>query len=327
MAKVPMSLEKEITGPQSPSSKGRIQDLPHMIQPLHESLHSMCPICLETFDNMLYLSPCLHSFCFLCTQDLLETKTECPFCNQTFRSVFHPVKVKWHPKELPSLSPTRHHKGSSPGKNRSPKKRISPKKHEETNRSPKKHISPKKHEEAFPALSPKKHPKEVCIPLHDRSHSEDPIPLACKDQSPPEHLRHPLSNPPDRKKTPLPIKEEVSPEIYSHERYSVKSPMEDDSSPGGFTDHQSPQKCPLRSVLGKNSDQASLGSMQDEKAENTTEGLPKSEDCASDSLYYRTTSAELSRPNIVEATVMLVSSSILLFVCLYSYLSLILLYK
>lgn len=302
-----MSLEEEVAGSKKPSPKGRIQDLSQMTQPLHESLQSLCPLCSGSFDNMLYLSPCLHSFCFLCTQDLLETKAECPLCKQPFGSVFHPVKVKWQPKQLPPLSPRRNYKGSSPAKKHSS-------------------LSPKKHKEVFQVLPAKKHPKELYTSLHDRNHSEVPITLACKNKSPPEWLSHPLSSP-DQKKLRL-SKREISTGNYSHKLYSVRS-SEEYASSRRVPNHQDPQKCPHWSVFGKkpNSDEASSGSMQNETAQSTTAGMPKLGDSDPDSLYYRSTSAKLSRPNFLEGTLMVFSSGILLFVCLYTYLSLILLYK
>ncbi|XP_048360347.1 uncharacterized protein LOC125437020 [Sphaerodactylus townsendi] len=294
---VPMSSDEEITELKRPSPQSRIQDFPQLTQPVHASLYSMCPICLGTFDNMLYLSPCLHSFCFLCTQDLLETKTECPFCKQPFGSVFHPVKVKGNPKELPPLSPTRHSKGLSPAKKCSQKSHIC--------------LSPKKHtQKVVPVLPFKKHPKELGIPLHDRSHSEDPISFACKDESPPEKLNHLLSST-DQKKPSL-SKREVSSGTCSHEPCSVKS----SEDLGRFINQQNPQKCSHWSVIEKkpNSDETSSGLMQNEKAQNTTADLPKCGDCAPGSLHNRATSAKLSRPNILEATLMLFLSGILLFV-------------
>uniref|UniRef100_A0A8D2KZ84 RING-type domain-containing protein n=1 Tax=Varanus komodoensis TaxID=61221 RepID=A0A8D2KZ84_VARKO len=99
--------------------------------------------------------PCLHSFCFSCSQSLLETKAECPCCNQPFSSIFHPVKLKGCPKEFlfPKLS-KEEHSSSSP-----------------TKKHPK--------EEYIPS-SAKKHTEKRKLA---KSHSEDDITVSSKDYS------------------------------------------------------------------------------------------------------------------------------------------------
>ncbi|XP_028567770.2 uncharacterized protein LOC114587547 [Podarcis muralis] len=105
-----MSLNEEITEAKSPSPKAGTKDLHQTIRAPDASQYSTCPLCFRTFGNMLYVNPCLHSFCFSCTQDLLETKAECPCCKKPFHSVFHSRKFKGRPEDLSS---PRHAKGDS----------------------------------------------------------------------------------------------------------------------------------------------------------------------------------------------------------------------
>ncbi|XP_068776593.1 E3 ubiquitin-protein ligase Topors-like, partial [Struthio camelus] len=50
-----------------------------------------CPICLDTLDNVAYIKPCFHKFCFSCVFRWSKTKAECPLCKQAFRSILHTV--------------------------------------------------------------------------------------------------------------------------------------------------------------------------------------------------------------------------------------------
>ncbi|XP_025038972.2 E3 ubiquitin-protein ligase Topors-like [Pelodiscus sinensis] len=57
------------------------------------SSDSRCPICLERIQNVSYLNPCFHGFCFACIQEWSERKAECPLCKQYFHSFFHTIRA------------------------------------------------------------------------------------------------------------------------------------------------------------------------------------------------------------------------------------------
>lgn len=50
-----------------------------------------CPICLDTLDDVAYVKPCFHKFCFGCVLRWSKTKAECPLCKQVFQSILHTV--------------------------------------------------------------------------------------------------------------------------------------------------------------------------------------------------------------------------------------------
>uniref|UniRef100_A0A1B8XSJ5 RING-type E3 ubiquitin transferase n=1 Tax=Xenopus tropicalis TaxID=8364 RepID=A0A1B8XSJ5_XENTR len=54
---------------------------------LEEALDSECPICLGTFDDVSYIEPCKHRFCFLCIETWIQVNGSCPMCRQHIRNV------------------------------------------------------------------------------------------------------------------------------------------------------------------------------------------------------------------------------------------------
>ncbi|KAM6105610.1 LOW QUALITY PROTEIN: E3 ubiquitin-protein ligase Topors-like [Pterocles gutturalis] len=62
--------------------------------PTDASPDSKCPICLDRFDNVSYLDPCLHRFCFLCVQEWSKNIAECPLCKQPFFSIIHTIRAE-----------------------------------------------------------------------------------------------------------------------------------------------------------------------------------------------------------------------------------------
>ncbi|XP_061465598.1 uncharacterized protein LOC133376818 [Rhineura floridana] len=272
-----MSLNEEITETKSPSPKAGTKDLHQTIRAPAASQYSTCPLCLRTFGNMLYVNPCLHSFCFSCTQDLLETKAECPCCKKPFHSVFHPVNIKGCSKDLPS---PRHPKGDSP--------------------------------------STKKHPKEEHVSSHSKKHMEKRPSLPSKSQSG-EHITLPRLREEDLSRPNL---------KRPHRPSSFKSPGKDSPFLSGFTKHQARHECLHLSILGKvlNSDHIST-EVVDETAFNSPPELMTPRDNEQDNIQYRAISANLSRPNFLEATLLIISSGAMLFICTYIYLSLVLLHK
>eukprot|EP00075_Anas_platyrhynchos_P013611 XP_027302864.1 E3 ubiquitin-protein ligase Topors-like [Anas platyrhynchos] len=64
------------------------------------ALESRCPICLDTWDNVGYVMPCLHQFCFRCIQQWVESKPECPLCKRRVSSIVHSVQADDKFKEV-----------------------------------------------------------------------------------------------------------------------------------------------------------------------------------------------------------------------------------
>ncbi|KAJ7335351.1 hypothetical protein JRQ81_013292 [Phrynocephalus forsythii] len=69
------------------------------IIPMDTIKHSKCAICLERIQDVTYLNPCKHRFCFDCVQTWSRKKVVCPVCKQHFHSFFHSVGGKGAPYE------------------------------------------------------------------------------------------------------------------------------------------------------------------------------------------------------------------------------------
>nr|XP_013798870.1 PREDICTED: E3 ubiquitin-protein ligase Topors-like [Apteryx mantelli mantelli] len=52
-----------------------------------------CPICLDTWDDLAYVNPCFHQFCFSCVPQWTKSKPECPLCKRAIESVLHLVQA------------------------------------------------------------------------------------------------------------------------------------------------------------------------------------------------------------------------------------------
>uniref|UniRef100_A0A8C0AQZ2 RING-type E3 ubiquitin transferase n=1 Tax=Buteo japonicus TaxID=224669 RepID=A0A8C0AQZ2_9AVES len=37
-----------------------------------------CPICLDSWQNAAYVTPCLHKYCYVCIRRWAEDKPQCP---------------------------------------------------------------------------------------------------------------------------------------------------------------------------------------------------------------------------------------------------------
>lgn len=305
-----MSLNEERTISTKPSHTAGIRDLHRPANSPHEPLNSTCPACLGTFHNMLFLNPCLHSLCFSCTQELLETEAHCPCCKQRFSSVFHPVQAKRHPPNpLPPFpSTTLSTEDPPPCTKQHPRKGC---------------ISflSRKHKEKHASSPPSKHARERQTLSSSKSHSEDCHSLPCKDYNPPTpnpKRLHCLSR----------VSEPVG-TACSQNSSSLTSPSEDNPPVDKVTKQQACNECRYCSCFRKKSnlDKASPGSNQDKSATDFTRVSPDSGDDAPGNLSNTKTSANLCGPTIIEGIIMLFSSSVLLFICLYTYLSLILSHK
>lgn len=64
------------------------------IIPMDTVKHSKCAICLERIQDVTYLNPCKHRFCFECVQAWSRKKVACPLCKEHFHSFFHTVGGK-----------------------------------------------------------------------------------------------------------------------------------------------------------------------------------------------------------------------------------------
>ncbi|GAB0205126.1 E3 ubiquitin-protein ligase Topors-like [Grus japonensis] len=52
-----------------------------------------CPICLDSWEEASYVTPCLHQFCYACIQRWAESKPECPLCKRRILSIVHSVRA------------------------------------------------------------------------------------------------------------------------------------------------------------------------------------------------------------------------------------------
>ncbi|XP_071887494.1 uncharacterized protein [Anas platyrhynchos] len=84
------------SSPSSPAPRSPLQQLESMAT----ALESRCPICLDTWDNVGYVMPCLHQFCFRCIQQWVESKPECPLCKRRVSSIVHSVRADNEFKEV-----------------------------------------------------------------------------------------------------------------------------------------------------------------------------------------------------------------------------------
>ncbi|XP_044876237.1 E3 ubiquitin-protein ligase Topors-like isoform X2 [Mauremys mutica] len=107
------SPDVECTVEKSSLPKAGADDLRQTV-PADSSLDVKCPLCLERFDNMFCLNPCLHKSCFSSVQAWSEAKAECPLCKQPGQSVFHSAGAGEDSKEYVSM-PSENHALSKPG--------------------------------------------------------------------------------------------------------------------------------------------------------------------------------------------------------------------
>ncbi|NXL01059.1 TOPRS ligase, partial [Mesembrinibis cayennensis] len=52
-------------------------------------LEECCPICLDSWEEPSYVTPCLHRFCYPCILRWAESKPECPLCKRRILSLMH----------------------------------------------------------------------------------------------------------------------------------------------------------------------------------------------------------------------------------------------
>nr|XP_020660706.1 E3 ubiquitin-protein ligase Topors-like [Pogona vitticeps] len=85
-------LHKELKPRAGFTSTGRSSFI--KIIPMETVKHAKCAICLERIQDMTYLNPCKHRFCFDCVQTWSKKKAVCPLCKQHFHSFYHAVRGK-----------------------------------------------------------------------------------------------------------------------------------------------------------------------------------------------------------------------------------------
>ncbi|KAH0628369.1 hypothetical protein JD844_009442, partial [Phrynosoma platyrhinos] len=342
----PSSLNKKVTMTKQSSPKGDRKYLHQMPRSPGTSLHSTCPLCLRTFGNMLYLNPCLHSFCFSCTQGLLETQAECPHCKQPFNSIFHPVKKKECPADLLSKRNIKEESCSAP----SNKKYV---------REEHMSLSSRKHKENGPFSVFKHHSEDdITLSYEDLTLSKPNLKRPCKHSSfkspskdspllsgfAKSEARHECYHMQILEKKPC--SDQISFKSISQEAAFMPAPELTKSNfkrpckPSSFISTSKPnthlsgpskpeahQECHHLHVSEKkpNSDQFSSKSTQDTAAFESLPDLSKFVDDETDMLRYRALSANLSKPNLLEAILFLLLSGAVVFVCIYIYLQVVVL--
>nr|XP_021143656.1 uncharacterized protein LOC110359031 isoform X2 [Columba livia]XP_021143657.1 uncharacterized protein LOC110359031 isoform X2 [Columba livia] len=60
---------------------------PQQMNSMAMELEDRCPICLDSWDDVAYVMPCLHQFCFMCILQWAETKPECLLCTGRVLSI------------------------------------------------------------------------------------------------------------------------------------------------------------------------------------------------------------------------------------------------
>nr|XP_016852780.1 PREDICTED: uncharacterized protein LOC107983474 [Anolis carolinensis] len=285
--------------------------------------------------NMLYLDPCLHSFCFSCTQGLLETQAECPCCKQPISSIFHSVKKKESPEKLTSMRYVKDKPSPTPSNrkehmalsSRKPKGNdpLTPfKSHSDNDILPcEDHTFPSSNvKRSFKHSSVKPSSKEnPCLDRFEKSESShecydvqiiekkpssdqvfhESIPHEAAFSSPPECAKSHLKRPSKPSSTKSPKK---------HLKAPVKPNAQQESHLHAL------RKMPI-------SDRVSLESIQDAVKLDATPKRSILVDVDIDMLRYRAISANLSKPNMLEGLCLLLSSGALVFVCVYIYLQIV----
>ncbi|XP_065518193.1 uncharacterized protein LOC136005026 [Lathamus discolor] len=82
-------------------------------------LEDCCPICLGCWEDVSYVMPCLHQFCYQCILRWAETKPECPLCKGRIQSLLHTVEAddnyREHVITSPLIPPVIIHQAEMPG--------------------------------------------------------------------------------------------------------------------------------------------------------------------------------------------------------------------
>ncbi|NWW97882.1 TOPRS ligase, partial [Caloenas nicobarica] len=56
-------------------------------------MDNVCPICLDSWEEASYVTPCLHRFCYPCILQWAENKPKCPLCKGRIFSIVHSVRA------------------------------------------------------------------------------------------------------------------------------------------------------------------------------------------------------------------------------------------
>ncbi|XP_075596604.1 E3 ubiquitin-protein ligase Topors-like [Balearica regulorum gibbericeps] len=83
-------------------------------------LDNCCPICLGSWEEASYVTPCLHQFCYPCILRWADSKPECPLCKRRILSITHSVQAGDDFEEhvitpFVASSVIRHQAGGAPG--------------------------------------------------------------------------------------------------------------------------------------------------------------------------------------------------------------------
>lgn len=78
---------------------------PQPVESVAMELEDRCPICLGSWEEASYVTPCLHQFCYECILRWAETKPECPLCKRRIQSILHSVQADTDYREHVISSP------------------------------------------------------------------------------------------------------------------------------------------------------------------------------------------------------------------------------
>ncbi|KAI9296896.1 hypothetical protein K502DRAFT_347627 [Neoconidiobolus thromboides FSU 785] len=60
----------------------------------NEELGIVCSICLQSYENKVYLTPCYHQYCFKCIIEWINYKVECGICKRATHKVIYNINAK-----------------------------------------------------------------------------------------------------------------------------------------------------------------------------------------------------------------------------------------
>ncbi|OPJ84810.1 hypothetical protein AV530_001485 [Patagioenas fasciata monilis] len=64
-----------------------------LVESMAMEMDNICPVCLDSWEEASYVTPCLHRFCYPCILQWAESKPECPLCKRRILSIVHSVRA------------------------------------------------------------------------------------------------------------------------------------------------------------------------------------------------------------------------------------------
>ena len=64
-----------------------------------------CAVCLDVIQEVAFLDPCFHSFCFVCIYQWFQFNPSCPLCKEPIGSFIYDIRTTTEFKVMPILRP------------------------------------------------------------------------------------------------------------------------------------------------------------------------------------------------------------------------------